>query len=305
MRKILSVLICLMMLLSCAAFAAEEAQPAFAMTGIAAGETVLGDILAAGLPMQAFSCTEDGEAKAAFVFSDGPALLSALGTAEQVAKLNEIDAMEFDFDELTKKQQLMDEIYAEFVITDVTDLSENVIPQDELDSFVGRSVSEALEAGFGTYEVWCDPEKDEAVFELVNKGFYRYAFLADCDEEVFEKVQDTDAVYDLTVKSASFAGLTYEAVSVDEEYIDVMGSMEDALSDGDLDGMMDQLLGMLPEGTDLSGLTPEEILELILQSADGSDWGEAFDGDWGEDFDDEWGGSFDELPDEAPQEAEN
>ena len=284
MKKIVSLFLCFAVLLSFAVLAETEA-PAMAMTDIVVGETTVGDIKAASLEIQAFMYDSEGELIIGFTFSDGPALLTAQGTDEQIAMLDELLGAKIEVEEIEAHKAKEDELYDAFVITSVEDLSDGVISDEELSALVGGTVQELLDGGFTEDQYWFNEETGEIVFELVADEFYRYIFLADCDAETFEAQYGEEEMYALTVKSARFDGITQDAAgSVD--FGDVFGMMDDVMSnesfldiikeghangtvgDEDLAGLLDYLMAMLPEDTDLGDikdLKPMELIERIME----------------------------------------
>ena len=288
MKRVLCLALCLaMLMLSCAALAeSKAAAPAMAMTDIVIGETTVGDITAASLEIQAFLYTSDGLLTVGFTFSDGPARLTAQASEEQIAKLDELSKTEIDIDKIEEHRVLEDAIFDTFIIESVEDLSGGVISAEELAALVGKNVQELLDDGFAEDQIWFDDTTDEAVFELVANGFYRYVFRSDCDEEAFEALYGEDEMYTLAIRSAGFAGITADAagstdlgsmfestaeIMSNENFLDIIkeGIADGSVGDADLSLLLDFMMSMLPEGIDLGdiqGLSAIEILERVMRN---------------------------------------
>lgn len=286
MKKMLCTVLCIaLMLLCCAAPAEETGAPELAMTDIVPGETAIGVITAAGLDLQAFSYSSDGELIAVYLFSDGPARLTAQGTEEQIAQMEELSQAEFDVDGIEAHQAQQDAAIDTFVIVSVEDLTGGIRSSEELTALTGKTVRELLENGFTEDQVWFSEEADEIVFELVADEFYRYSFFADCDHETFENIFGEEEMYAMTVKSAAFSGITpdaaggYDLSNIMDGMDDIMsegsfmdmireGVADGSISDSDLSFLLDYLMGMLPEDSDLGSLkemTTLDILEKVMQ----------------------------------------
>ena len=132
-------------------------------------------------------------------------------------------------------------------------------PQEELDALAGRTLLEIEEAGYesGSSEMGVD---DTAVY-TVSFGLYDYDLLLDVTYTEYMEHSDSGYIGDLTVKSASFAGIsrnaaelrwradgTYDAENDPwGEYTAFMELITNALSGEDPDGAIQALMEAMPD----------------------------------------------------------
>lgn len=286
MKKMLCTVLCIALILLCCAAPAEEAVASeLAMTDLVPGETTIGVITAAGLELQAFSYGSDGALVAVYLFSDGPARVTAQGTEEQMALMEALSQTEFDIDEIEAHRAQEDAILGTFVIASVEDLTGGIMSDEALAALAGKTARELLDSGFTEDQVWFNEDTNEIVFDLVADGFYRYSFFADCDYETFDSVFGEDEMYAMTVKGAAFSGITSDAaggydlsnlmygmedIMSSDNFLDMIreGVSDGSISQSDLSMLLNYLTGMLPEGSDLGDIkemTTLEIIEKVMQ----------------------------------------
>ena len=131
-------------------------------------------------------------------------------TAEMTQEI--YDALwNLDYDD--NYEQNYHDLIADLPVLTVEDLSDEMIPQEELDSYIGMKGETLIEAGF---ELNGYTYSDEETVFFMNYGLFDYAV------EVEEIIDDDDAepyelMPDMTVKRIEVDAMSYEAVSAYDE----------------------------------------------------------------------------------------
>lgn len=112
------------------------------------------------------------------------------------AKLNELSWEDPDRD---KK---FDELVAPVEIAELTNLSEQIIPQEELDKLVGKSGQEVLDEGWKNVSYF-----EEGGCFFLEYGPFQYRFTFEEPVTVTEEMDAEAAIKTLTVKSAELVNL--------------------------------------------------------------------------------------------------
>ncbi len=123
----------------------------------------------------------------------------ARSSQENFDKLFDIPFDDPDYD---KKVQ---DIYGPLELTEIVNLTKDIMTEQELARFVGKTGQELMDEGFvlGSFDYGLD--ETSAYFW---KGFYQYRFVVNGILEYDEDAEESELVKSLTFKSAEFSGYT-------------------------------------------------------------------------------------------------
>ena len=239
-----------------------------------------------------------------------------------VAKLDEqaeaLDQAIFGADDIDAAFAARDEYIRTLPILYTEEITAVPKDQAELDALVGKTVKELEEMGYESRETGTYGE-DHHIECVLASGLFQYRMIMnESEDEYLERVEDTYVFDDFTVKSASFDGVSFNAVDLayqaDGTYaapetdgdpfsgnLDLLQIMVDAAQRGelDLDMVTDRLKGMLPEAEPRQAAVIEYVLQMLegVANQDGDETGEG--GSSGLDFSSLFQGSGEEAEDET------
>ena len=121
-------------------------------------------------------------------------------------QIGELDFMDADYN---KKQQ---EIVKDLPIVRLEDLAEGITPQEELDSYIGKTGQELFDAGYEATGWMGDGTTTEF---MLDKGMYEYTAVFEEQADLESDMDTADIVKPLTLKSMTYSGLNYNCCSVD------------------------------------------------------------------------------------------
>ncbi len=162
------------------------------------------------------------------------------------------DALEAAFAEYNAYTQTLPVSYEE-------EITAQPMPQEELDALVGKTLQEVEDAGFESSSSRMDV--DDAAVYTVSCGLYEYDLLLNETYTEYMEHNDNGFIGDLTVKSASVAGLSHNAAELrfhadgtyDEEndpwaeYTKLMEIITHALSAENPEEAIQELVEAMPE----------------------------------------------------------
>jgi len=166
----------------------------------------LGEVFAADPESMAYSYSEEAFA-CAFELDGVPMRVTADMTTDIYKAC---DAISYEDEDHDAKIQ---EVLGSLPVKSVEDLSLSVIPQEELDAFVGKTGQDMLDAGFTEGDYFATGEDSEVA--LAN-GYHQYAVTFDeviPEDTEFSDIMETIAP--LTISSVSYAGLSSAASEAD------------------------------------------------------------------------------------------
>ena len=161
-------------------------------------------------------------------------------------------------------------------------------PQEELDALAGKNLQEVEEAGFESSSSRMD--EDDAAVYTVSCGLYEYDLLLNETYTEYMEHNDNGFIGDLTVKSASFAGLSRNAAELrfhadgtyDEgydpwaEYTKIMEMITHALSGESPEEAIRELAAAMPEKAEEIRMLADAFASVYDQNEDsGTDTGVA------------------------------
>ena len=246
MKKILAMLLILCMVFALgAASAGEPAALSFATIGDAMASEGFTDI--AGGNDQHF---------AVLVEQDGAYIRLVADVDDEARRLNAViletegaDALEAAFDAYNEYIKTLPIAYEE-------EITAAPATQEELDALAGKTFRETEEAG---YEFSSSETDDgDTVFFIVSNGLYEYALLLNETYGEYVEHDDNGSTGDLTVKSASFAGLSHNAADLSYR------------ADGSYDAENDpwaeynRIMDLIAEA--LSGENPEAAIQALAEA---------------------------------------
>ena len=115
-----------------------------------------------------------------------------------------LDALSWDDDDHDKKVW---ELIAPLKIKTLTDLNEQRLSQEELDSYIGKTGADLIKEGWTTTSYFPDPQSDCLVY-----GPFQYTVTFDSEIPENENIDTDELIGPLTVKSMEYFGLSSSAM---------------------------------------------------------------------------------------------
>ena len=175
------------------------------------------------------------------------------------------------------------EAYNAYIATLPISIAEKItaepVSQEELDELAGKTLIEVEEAGYESSETQCG-DNDE-MFYLVSSGLFEYTLLLNETATEYHEHDDNGYIGDLTVKSASFTGLSRNAaelryhadgtVDMKDDPWAIFNSLVDKITDAsnsgkDIETIIEELSEEMPEYAD-EIRTAAEFISLISGQA--------------------------------------
>ena len=257
MKKILLMMLALAMLTS-VAFAEEfSAVPESPEESIAAPFATIGEA------MHAEGYTGigggDDEHYIVVVEAEGKYIRLVADTDEEAKKLGEATQEYVDADSLEAAFEAYNAYIETLPIAYAEEITAQPIPQEELDRLTGKTLLEVEEAGYESSS--SEMGEDDAAIYTVSSGLYNYNLLLNETYTEYMEHNDNGYIGDLTVKSASLAGLSHYAADLlyradgtyDEEndpwseYTAIMDKITDALTSESPEEAVQALAEAMPE----------------------------------------------------------
>ena len=257
MKKILLMMLALAMLTS-VAFAEEfSAVPESPEESIAAPFATIGEA------MHAEGYTGigggDDEHYIVVVEAEGKYIRLVADTDEEAKKLGEATQEYVDADSLEAAFEAYNAYIETLPIVYAEEITAQPIPQEELDRLTGKTLLEVEEAGYESSS--SEMGEDDAAIYTVSSGLYNYNLLLNETYTEYMEHNDNGYIGDLTVKSASLAGLSHYAADLlyradgtyDEEndpwseYTAIMDKITDALTSESPEEAVQALAEAMPE----------------------------------------------------------
>ncbi|MGI6221099.1 MAG: hypothetical protein ACOYIP_04420 [Coriobacteriales bacterium] len=168
----------------------------------------VGEALALEANNSAYSYNEKNFAYA-FETEDGLQVRVTADMTDDVYKACE--AVSFEDEDRDAKVR---EILSPLPVKSVEDLTQSIIPQEELDAYVGKTGQDLLDAGFTAGSYYLLGDNPEFGFE---NGYHEYAVVFNEAIPEGEEIDDVDAtVGPMTIKSIKCAGISYAASDAEQ-----------------------------------------------------------------------------------------
>ena len=206
MKKFIAAIICLALIFSFAACSADKGS-ADNNTGDVLSLTSISDIVKLATDSNSAGWDDN---KYIYAFTIGEKSYRAVAeiNADIGSKIGELDFMDEQYNE-----KLAD-ILKDAKLVEIKDISDGMMPQADLDKFVGKTGKDLIEAGFESGSSYFINE-DQIEIKLAN-GFYEYAvqFAGEVTPEALDEDFDA-AIADLTVKSITYSNISDKVTDLD------------------------------------------------------------------------------------------
>ncbi len=200
MKKSIAAIICLALVFSFAACSADKGNTNDNTAADVLSLTSISDIVKLAADSNS-SGWDDNNYIYAFTIGEKSYRAVAEITPDINTKIGELDFMDEQYNE--KLADILKD--AKFV--EIKDISDGMMPQAELDKFVGKTGKDLIEAGFESGSSYFVSE-DQIEISLAN-GFYEY--IVQFEGNVTTEALDEDfdaAIADLTVKSITYSNIS-------------------------------------------------------------------------------------------------
>lgn len=206
MKKFIAAIICLALIFSFAACSADKGT-ADNNTGDVLSLTSISDIVKLATDSNSAGWDDN---KYIYAFTIGEKSYRAVAeiNADIGSKIGELDFMDEQYSE-----KLAD-LLKDAKLVEIKDISDGMMPQADLDKFVGKTGKDLLEAGFESGSSYFINE-DQIEIKLAN-GFYEYSvqFAGEVTPEALDEDFDA-AIADLTVKSITYSNISDKVTDLD------------------------------------------------------------------------------------------
>ena len=206
MKKFIAAIICLALIFSFAACSADKGS-ADNNTGDVMSLTSISDIVKLATDSNSAGWDDN---KYIYAFTIGEKSYRAVAeiNADIGSKIGELDFMDEQYNEKFA------DILKDAKLVEIKDISDGMMPQADLDKFVGKTGKDLLDAGFESGSSYFINE-DQIEIKLAN-GFYEYTvqFAGEVTSEALDEDFDA-AIADLTVKSITYSNISDKVTDLD------------------------------------------------------------------------------------------
>ena len=251
-RKITAIILSVLLCLSCAALAEEtEKLP---------GENAVLSFATIGEALDSESFTgvigANDQNYVAVVEKDGAYIRLVAELDDEARRLSEATLENPDADKLEAASSAYNEYIRTLPVAYEEEITAPPLTREELDALAGRTLLELEEAGF-EHSSSNMGENDEAIY-TVCFGLYEYDLLLNETYTVYRERDDNGYIGDLTVKSASFAGLSRNAGELRYRADGTYDAEKDTWAE------FNSIMNQITEA--LSSENPEEALQSLTEA---------------------------------------
>ncbi|MBQ8305336.1 MAG: hypothetical protein IJX90_03860 [Blautia sp.] len=181
---------------------------------------------------------------------------------EEGKKLNDAIA---EADDIEAAFKAFDKHLKALPVSYIEEITAEPLSQDEIDALAGKSMLELEEAGYEISSSGSGGEEDEVIF-TVSYGLYSYDLIMNESFEEYLSHEDTGDYSDMTIRSASFAGLSSNAAEMRYHADGTADPEKDPW--GEYNELMDKITEALESGEDLTTVVEKLKEEMPEQAED-------------------------------------
>ena len=170
-----------------------------------------------------------------------------------------------DFEDMFAR---LDELSAALPVSYTEDLTEAILSQDELNAFVGWTVKDLTDKGWELSSHGYGGPLDEVSFTM-SRDLFDYEFAMNESADLYMERSYEEAFEDFSVKSVSFAGISYHAIDLQYQ---ADGTFIPSVPDDDSFYVLKALLNhALSALEDVGGMDRGSIISHLIETLSESD----------------------------------